>query len=140
MSDTSERGSATLELAIIGPALIVLLAVVIAAGRIQVAGGAVEQAAAAGAREASIARTPAAAAAIAEAAATRVLTQQDLDCAALTVTTDTSGYAVPVGQVGQVGATVTCVVPLSDLGVPVLPGARTLTAQSTSVLDRYRGR
>jgi hypothetical protein len=77
---------------------------------------------------------------MAEAAATRVLTQQDLDCAALTVTTDTSGYAVPVGQVGQVGATVTCVVPLSDLGVPVLPGARTLTAQSTSVLDRYRGR
>jgi Flp pilus assembly protein TadG len=140
MSDTSQRGSATLELAIIGPALIVLLAVVIAAGRIQVAGGAVEQAAAAGAREASIARTPAAAAAIAEAAATRVLTQQDLDCAALTVTTDTSGYAVPVGQVGQVGATVTCIVPLSDLGVPVLPGARTLTAQSTSVLDRYRGR
>ena len=140
MSDTSERGSATLELAIIGPALIVLLAVVIAAGRIQVAGGAVEQAAAAGAREASIARTPAAAVAMAEAAATRVLTQQDLDCAALTVTTDTSGYAVPVGQVGQVGATVTCVVPLSDLGVPVLPGARTLTAQSTSVLDRYRGR
>ena len=140
MSGTSERGSATLELAIIGPALIVLLAVVIAAGRIQVAGGAVEQAAAAGAREASIARTPAAAAAIAEAAATRVLTQQDLDCAALTVTTDTSGYAAPVGQVGQVGATVTCVVPLSDLGVPVLPGARTLTAQSTSVLDRYRGR
>jgi Flp pilus assembly protein TadG len=140
MSDTSERGSATLELAIIGPALIVLLAVVIAAGRIQVAGGAVEQAAAAGAREASIARTPAAAAAIAEAAATRVLTQQDLDCAALTVTTDTSGYAVPVGQVGQVAATVTCVVPLSDLGVPVLPGARTLTAQSTSVLDRYRER
>jgi Flp pilus assembly protein TadG len=140
MSGTPERGSATLELAIIGPALIVLLAVVIAAGRIQVAGGAVEQAAAAGAREASIARTPAAAAAIAEAAATRVLTQQDLDCVALTVTTDTSGYAVPVGQVGQVGATVTCVVPLSDLGVPVLPGARTLTAQSTSVLDRYRGR
>ena len=140
MSGTSERGSATLELAIIGPALIVLLAVVIAAGRIQVAGGAVEQAAAAGAREASIARSPAAAAAIAEAAATRVLTQQDLDCAALTVTTDTSGYAAPVGQVGQVGATVTCVVPLSDLGVPVLPGARTLTAQSTSVLDRYRGR
>ena len=140
MSGTSERGSAALELAIIGPALIVLLAVVIAAGRIQVAGGAVEQAAAAGAREASIARTPAAATAIAEAAATRVLTQQDLDCAALTVTTDTSGYAAPVGQVGQVGATVTCVVPLSDLGVPVLPGARTLTAQSTSVLDRYRGR
>ena len=140
MSGTSERGSATLELAILGPALIVLLAVVIAAGRIQVAGGAVEQAAAAGAREASIARTPAAAAAIAEAAATRVLTQQDLDCAALTVTTDTSGYAAPVGQVGQVGATVTCVVPLSDLGVPVLPGARTLTAHSTSVLDRYRGR
>lgn len=140
MSGGSERGSATLELAILGPALIVLLAVVIAAGRIQVAGGAVEQAAAAGAREASIARTPAAAAAIAEAAATRVLTQQDLDCAALTVTTDTSGYAAPVGQVGRVGATVTCVVPLGDLGVPVLPGARTLTAQSTSVLDRYRGR
>jgi Flp pilus assembly protein TadG len=140
MTRASERGSATLELAIIGPALILLLALVIAAGRIQVAGGAVEQAAAAAAREASIARTPAAAASLAEAAATRVLTQQKLDCAAMTVTMDTSGYSAPVGQAGRVGATVACVVPLSDLGVPVLPAARTLAAQSTSVLDRYRAR
>ncbi len=52
----TDRGSATIELAVLAPALLALLGLVIVAGRISVAGSAVEQAAASAARAASIAR------------------------------------------------------------------------------------
>jgi hypothetical protein len=46
-----------------------------------------------------------------------------------------------VGQPGQVTATVTCTVRLSDLtAVPGMPGSRTLTATFVSALDPYRAR
>ena len=52
----SDRGSATIEMAVLAPALLALLGLVILAGRISAAGSAVEQAAASAARAASIAR------------------------------------------------------------------------------------
>jgi hypothetical protein len=130
----------TLELAVLAPACLVLLALVVAAGRIQIAGGAVEQASAAAAREASLARSAAGAHQAATAAATDSLASQRLRCTDVDVTVDTSGFAVPVGQAAQVRATVSCTVSLGDLSVPGVPGSRTLTARTTSVLDRYRSR
>lgn len=140
MRDQMERGSVTLELTILAPAILVLLGLAIVAGRIEVAGGAVEQASAAAAREASIARTPDAAGATARAAAADVLDRRDLRCATLTVTVDSSGFAVPIGQAAQVSATVTCSVSIGQLAVPGLPGTKTVTARTASVLDTYRGR
>ena len=136
----SDRGSATLELAILAPALLALLGLVIGAGRIEVAAGAVEQAAASAAREASIARTPAAARADAEQAAHDSLRNQGITCSALTVTVDTGGFAVAVGQPAQVQVRVACSLALGDLGVPGMPGTKTLRAQAASPLDRYRSR
>lgn len=135
-----EQGSATLELAILSPAVLALLALAIAAGRIEVAGGAVEQAAAAAARAASIARTPSTARAAATEEASASLRQQGITCGTLDVTVDTAGFAVPVGQPAQVEVSVACTVALSDLAVPGLPGTRTLRAQVASPLDRYRSR
>lgn len=135
-----DAGSATLEVAILTPALLLLLALVVFAGRVQVAAGAVEHAAAVAAREASLARTADAARTAATTAAVGDLDGQDLRCATSTVTIDTTGFAAPVGAGSHVTATVTCTVSIADLAVPGLPGTRTLTATATSPIDRYRAR
>ena len=119
----------TLELVILSPALLVLLALAIVAGRIENAAGAVEQASAAAARAASLARTPAAADSAARAAANDSLAGQNLHCVRLDVSLDTAGFAVPVGQPAQVAATISCDVDLSALAVPGVPGAKTLSAR-----------
>lgn len=130
----------TLELVILAPGLLVLLSLAIVAGRIEVASGAVEQASAAAARAASLARTPAAAEQAGRAAASESLAGQNLHCSTLTVSVDTGGFATPVGQPAQVAASVTCVLDLSQLSVPGVPGAKSLTSRTVSVLDRYRSR
>ncbi|GGB91498.1 TadE/TadG family type IV pilus assembly protein [Cellulomonas carbonis] len=135
-----DAGSATLEVAILTPALLLLLALVVFAGRVQVAAGAVEHAAAVAAREASLTRTAGAARTAATTAATIDLDGQDLRCATSTVTVDTAGFARPLGSGSHVTATVTCTVSIADLAIPGLPGTRTLTATATSPLDRYRAR
>ena len=134
------QGSFTLELAILTPAVLILLGLAIVAGRITVAGGAVEQASAAAAREASLARSATEARAAATRAATTSLSARNLRCFAVRVTVDTTGFASTVGSAAQVEATVTCTVPLAALAVPGVPGSRTLSATTTSVLDRYRSR
>jgi len=135
-----DRGSATLELAILAPALLLLLGLVVLAGRVQVAAGAVEHAAATAARDASLDRTADAARTAAIAAAERELAAQDLRCAPSSIVIDTAGFAAPVGQTATVTATVSCTVTLADLAIPGLPGSRTLTATATSPIDRYRSR
>lgn len=133
-----ERGSITLELAILGPALLVLLALLVFAGRVQTNTAVVEQAARAAARDASISRTAEAARAAAATAAARELTATQ--CAATEVVTDTGGFGAKVGEPVVVTVSVTCVVPAGDLAAPGIPGHRTVTATATSPLDRYRER
>lgn len=137
---SAEWGSATLELAILTPAVLVLLGLVIAAGRITIATGAIEQAAAAAARQASLARTPAAATRAATTTATAALAEQDLHCTELTVHADATGFSTPAGGAAQVSVTLACTLALSGLGVPGVPGSRTLRADAVSVLDVYRAR
>ena len=134
-----DAGAASVELAVLVVPLLVVTALLIGAGRIAVAGGAVEHAAADAARQASLARTPDAARAAAEQTARRTLTEQHLRCRSVTVAADVSGYATPVGQPAQVSVDVTCVVSLTDLGLPGF-GDRTLSDRFTSPLDPYRAR
>jgi Flp pilus assembly protein TadG len=138
--EARDRGSATVELAILAPALLALLGVGVVGGRIQIAGAVVEHAAAAAARQASLARNPTTAQTSATRTARTSLTDQGLSCVHTTVTVDTTDFATPVGQPGQVHATVTCTVGLSDVAVPGIPGTRTLIAAAASPLDRYRAR
>jgi Flp pilus assembly protein TadG len=137
---SSDRGSASLELAILAPAVLALLGLVIAAGRIEVAGGAVEQAAAAAARDASLARTAPAARVAATQSAHDSLRSQGITCGVLDVVVDTAGFAVAPGSAALVKVSVACSVSLSDLAVPGMPGTRTMRAQMASPLDRYRAR
>ena len=133
-------GSVTLELAILTPALILLLGLVALAGRVEVAASAVEHAASAGARAASLARTVDAAQAIAIDAVGRELAAQGLRCASSTVSVDTAGLDAALGSPATVTVTTSCTVAMSDLAVAGLPGSRTLTGQATSPIDRYRTR
>lgn len=133
-------GSATLDLVILTPALLILIGLVIGAGRITVAGGAVQEAATMAARQASLARSPTMAQTAASAMARDSLQQQGITCTQLTVTVDVTGFAVNVGNPAQVSATVGCAVPLAALGVPFLPGSKDMTAHASSVLDTWRAR
>jgi Flp pilus assembly protein TadG len=134
-----DRGDAALELIILAPVLLALIALVIAAGRSSVARGSVDAAARDAARQASLARSPGEARIAAELSAQAALRQDGLDCTP-TVSVDTVGFSVPLGHPAEVSATVSCQVPLSDLVVPGLPGSVTLSYTFSSPLDPYRGR
>ncbi|MGW3667450.1 TadE/TadG family type IV pilus assembly protein [Streptomyces sp. NPDC005141] len=136
----SDDGSVAIEAAIILPSLIMFLCLAIAGGRLVTSQAKIDAAAEDAAREASIHRTAAAAQSAARAAATESLTGQGISCASTSVYINTGGLSVPVGQVGTVTVTVTCTVALSDLLLPGAPGARTLTATATSVVDLHRQR
>lgn len=139
-TEAPDRGSVTLELAVLAPVLLVFLGLIVAGGRVQLAGGSVESAARDAARQASIARTPAAAQAAALASARATLADERLRCTQIAVSVDTAGFAAPLGQAAAVSAHVTCTVALADLLVPGLPGSHRMDATATSVIDPYRGR
>ena len=136
----SDEGSAAIEAAIVLPALIMFLCLAIAGGRIVTSGSKIDSAAEDAAREASIHRTAATAQSAAQAAAADSLNDQGITCASTSVHINTGGLSMPVGQVGTVTVTVTCTVNLSDLLLPGVPGAKTLTSTATSVVDQYRQR
>ena len=135
-----ERGSAAIEAAVMAPPLLALIGLAIVGGRIQVAAGAIENAAHDAARAASISRTKAEAYSNAMAAANATLNQQGLHCASLTVTANLAGFDVPVGQPATVGVSITCVVDFSDLVADGIPGSKTLNATFVSPLDSFRTR
>ncbi|EMF26280.1 hypothetical protein H114_24869 [Streptomyces gancidicus BKS 13-15] len=135
-----DEGSVAIEAAIVIPPLIMFVCLAIAGGRIVTSGSKIDAAAEDAAREASIHRTASSAQAAAHAAAAESLDDQGIACASSSVAIDTSGLSVPVGQVGTVTVTVTCTVNLSDLLLPGVPGAKSLTSTATSVVDQYRER
>jgi len=130
-----ERGAALAELAVVAPLLVVVLLSVVFAGRLVQAEGQVEGAARDAARAASVRRTPAAAVAAARAAAGATLGDARLTCGGLTVAVDT-GRFVPGGGVS---ATVTCTVPLADLGLPWAPGSLERSATAAAPIEPFRG-
>lgn len=140
MTSDVERGSATIEMAVLAPALLAILGLVVVAGRVSTAGSAVEQAAAVAAREASLARDSRSAQSAATGAVRASLDGQGITCRTLTSDVDVEGFTVPVGQPASVRVHVTCAVPLADVAVPGMPGTRVVTASMTSSIDRFRGR
>jgi Flp pilus assembly protein TadG len=136
-----EGGSASLELAILAPVLLVLVALVVMGGRYAMASTAITGVAGAAARDASLARSPAAARAAAISSAQATLAEQDLHCqGSPRVQVDTSGFAAAPGTPASITVDVTCVVVVDGLDVPGLPGTRTLHERAVSPLDSYRSR
>jgi Flp pilus assembly protein TadG len=132
-------GSATLELVVLTPVLLALVALTIAAGRITHSEAQVDGAARDAARAASLQRSLATARAAAESTVAASLADHDLTCRSIGVDI-TGNYAAPVGTPASVRVVVGCRVSLSDVALPGLPGHKTLRAEYTSVIDPYRGR
>ena len=135
-----ETGSATLELVVWGPVLLLIASVIVLAGRVAQASQTVEVAAAEAARAASAAGTQPQARDRAADAAAAALSSAGLRCATTSVAVDTSQWVRPAGTPGRVTATVRCLVEFGDLSIPVIPGSKTVTGQGSSSLDTYRTR
>lgn len=136
-----DRGSVSVEVAILAPAFLMLVVLAGVAGRTAIAQNAVDLAAHDAARTASLARTAGTAETEAGSAAGGTLAAQGLDCEGTpTVDVDTSGFGVPVGQPATVAVTVTCHVTFADLVMPGVPGGTTVEATFVSPLDLYRSR
>ena len=131
----NERGSVSVEVAVIAPAFIFLMLLVVFAGKVSEADGNVERAAAEGARAASLRQDPGSAIADAEAAVAANLASAGVPCTDLTTNVDTSNFEPG----GTVTVTVTCQASMADVTLLGVPGSRTFTATSVEVIDTYRG-
>jgi hypothetical protein len=133
-----ERGSESVELAILLPIGILVLAMLVVGARIVVAGERISGVAGIAARDASIARSPSDAQSIATGSATAALAQDGLRCVNIRVAVDTSGFAATPGTGAAITVNVWCTVQLSDIGVAGMPGAKTLHDVASSPLDPAR--
>ena len=132
-----ERGSLAVEAAVLTPVLLLVLALIVIAGRVAVAGISISGVAGTAARDASLQRTPTAARAAAQQAAAAALSGTGLHCADQgQVSVDTSNFTATRGS--AVSVTVTCVVQLADVALPGMPGTRTLVDHAVSPVDPYR--
>ncbi|WP_117209905.1 TadE family protein [Allorhizocola rhizosphaerae] len=141
MRASGQRGSASIELAIVTVPVIMCTAAIIAAGRLTLAYQATDAAAYDAARTASLARTKTEAETTAYQAALTSFQSQGINCNTLNVIVNTTGFDIPVGEPATVSATVECHAALEDLTLPGLPMPDvTLTSNFVSPLDRYRSR
>ena len=131
--DAADAGFTAIEVVLLAPLFVLMLLLVIALGRVQQAGADVTGAARDGARAASLSRSAAQARAAAGQAVTAALT--GVRCAGGPSTTVDTGHFAPGGHV-QV--TVSCAVPLAEIGLGALPGSTTMTRRSTSPIETYR--
>ncbi|MBA3022117.1 TadE/TadG family type IV pilus assembly protein [Propionicimonas sp.] len=135
-----QRGTLTVEFALMVPALVLLFGIIIGGARVWLARGAVEQVAGAAARAASLERTAGSAQVAAKRLAGAQAAVGGLRCQTLSIQTNTSAFAAPVGSPGRVEVTARCEVPLADVLVPGWPGTVLVSATSSEVVDSYRGR
>lgn len=131
----SERGSVSVEVAVIAPAFVFLMLLVVFAGKVAEADGNVERAAANGARAASLRQHPGDAAEDARATVEANLTAAGVTCTSLDAAVDTSNFEPG----GTVTVTVHCEASMADVTLLGVPGTRTFTATATEVIDTYRG-
>lgn len=130
-----DRGSVAVETAVVAPALVALLLLVVFAGRVSQADGDVRRAASEAARAASLRQHPADAEATATEVAASNLSTSGVACRTLETGVDTSEFHPG----GTVTVTVRCTASMRDVSLLGVPGSRTFVANSIQVIDRYRG-
>lgn len=135
-----DRGSVSVELAILAPAFLALLLLATIVGRVVVADNAVTIAAHDAARAASISRDAATAQQRAEQAALAALADQGLACEELIIEPDTEQFARPLGEPAVVTVTIACRVSTSDVAILPFVDSRWVSASFASPLDAWRER
>lgn len=129
-----DRGSIAVEVAVIAPALVFLMLLVVYAGKVSEADGNVERAAADAARAASIRQHPGDARIDAQRIAAANLSAAGVPCLALATEVDTDDFAPG----GTVTVTVRCEASMADVTLLGVPGRRTFAATAVEVIDTYR--
>ena len=135
-----QSGSVAVEIALLAPALVLVLGLLVAGGRLWFARTTVVEAAQASARAASLARSPGQASAVGADAGRQSMTTAGLRCADSSVHVSTAAFAVPVGTPATVTSDVRCRVGFADVFLPGMPGSLQLTGRGSAALDTYRAR
>lgn len=131
-----QRGQVAVEFVILVPALLLMVALVVAGARWWTLRAATAEAATAAARAATVQRDATSARRVVE-----IIGGAGLDsCRSVSIRSDLGAFSAPAGSAGEVRVTVSCEVELADLLLPGAPGSLTTQSTGTSVLDRYRGR
>lgn len=131
----SDAGSVAVETAVVAPALVLFLLLVVYAGRISHLDASVQRAASEASRAATLEGTPDAAEEAAAEAARSNLQATSTPCTDLIVDVDTTDWRPG----GCVTATIHCETSMSDVALLGVPGSRTSSATSTEIIDRFRG-
>jgi len=131
----NDRGSVAVETAVVAPALVFFMLLVVYAGRISHLDASVQRAASEASRAATLAGTPEAAHQTATDAARANLERTSTPCADLKIEIDTTDFRPG----GSVTATIRCSTSMTDVALLGVPGSRTFIASSTEVIDRFRG-
>lgn len=135
-----QRGAAAVEVSLLIPLLVVLLLAMAGGWRISHARAQVVEAAAAGARAATIPTSAGQATQLARQAIEADLATVGVHCHGLTIDVDTTAFASPPGHQGDVAVELSCQVNLADVVVPGMPGSMTITASATEPIDTFRER
>lgn len=135
-----QRGAAVVEVALIVPLLVVLVLGLAGAWRIGWARTQLHEAAAAGARAATLATSAPAAVEQAVNTIEFDLATVNVVCSDLVVDVDTAAFLNPPGQHGSVIVRLGCRLDLADVMVPGLPGSLWLDAEASEALDVLRER
>lgn len=125
-----DRGSVSVELAVLAPLVGILLACVVLVGRVQISRADLEGAARSAARDLSIARDPYAALGDVQDGLEVTLRVGSPSCRSLLFT--------PVIRTTEVSVTIACDVDLQAAAVLPVPGTMTLTASATEIVDVHR--
>jgi Flp pilus assembly protein TadG len=129
-----EHGSTAVEAAIVAPALLLFVLLVVLGGRVAGAKLRVEEAARDAARAASMARNAGQASEDAHSTAEATLGNAGVTCATFSVQPNLGGFRPG----DTITVTVRCTTPLSDLKPLPVPGSKTLSATYAVVIDPYR--
>ena len=129
-----DRGSLTVELIVLTPVVLVIALISLVVGRVVEARQQVVEAARAGAEAAAVLPTVGTAQWVGSINSAVNLIGSSKTCAHASITLDTSHFTPG----GYVTAHVSCLVLLSDVGVPGLPGSTTVSASATAPIDPYR--
>ena len=132
--DREDRGSLTVELVVLTPVLMVVVLASLVFGRVVEARQQVVESARAGAEAAAVLPDVGSARWVGSIDSVVNLLDRSHTCAHATISVDTSHF-VPGGYVT---AHVSCLVLLSDVGFPGLPGSTTVSASATAPVDPYR--
>ncbi|WP_037606737.1 TadE/TadG family type IV pilus assembly protein [Streptacidiphilus rugosus] len=127
-----DRGSASVEVVLVAPVMLLLLLCAVALGRLVNARLDVDSAAQQAARAASLLRLPGKAQQVADQTARTALAETGRACQGFDVTADTSHFTAG----GSVTVTVACTTELSDLGIP-LPGSHVSRSTASVPVDSY---